>query len=598
MDRIRTTVRDEGGYVLALGALLLVPLLVATGFAVDVGSWYARAGQLQKVADAASLGGVVWLPDQDAAEDAAREVLARNGFPDSNADGIVDGTDVAIEYVYPGQQQFTVNLKDNDADMYFSGVVVDEVAIERQATAEYVLPLAMGSPRNFLGTGSDPADVLPGGLHENFWLAISGPCASRENGEWLQSVTDANYYGTGSGGAAINPGTPGESISWEGCNTSHTMDLTNNTTGDSYDPDGYFYAVKVPAGAAGNTLYIDVYDAPQCNDGSGGYPSSNPDDGRNWPYDSSSYHNTVYTVRGPDGNPYVPSDNPQISTRTFSSNQDSNACGTSGSDWQNTWKNLQSIANAEAGIYFVQVRTTGGITGNSHQHTSNQFSLRASYSSSWTSGSSPCSSDESELTYFDENCPQVYAIDNMGVYANLGGSAPSFFLTSVGDEHSGKVLEVDLWDPGEGAIGIEIIDPIGRSVDFDWQVINLTGSETAPTGGWNGTNDQAGSDPYCTLSHPNCVELDVMGNPNTSCDTDEGCYYRGWNPQPGPYRGSRSKYSDRRLHLEVELPADIEGEYSGATWWRIRYTLNAYGANTDRTTWSVTVTGDPVRLVD
>lgn len=588
MDRIRTRLQEDGGYVLALGALLMVPLLVATGFAVDVGSWYARASQLQKAADSAALGGVVWLPDQSEAEDAARAVLSRNGFPDADANNVVDGTDVSIQFTYPGAQQFQVRLVDADADTYFSGIVVtDPVDVTRQAVAEYVLPLAMGSPRNFLGTANDPGAALPGALHENFWLAISGPCAGFENGEPLQAITDQNYWHDSLPHDA-NPGVDGASVSWQGCQA------TNSIANPYFDPDGYFYAVNVPAGADGNDLYIDVYDPADCAGSEG-----------NDPYE------TTFTTRGTDANPYDPTDNPTLDTDVFISNNSSAgvdgavACEASGADYEAEWRRLSTVSSADAGVYFVQVQTCPNANGATcpavsaaENHGSNYFSLRASYSSSWTEATSPCSSDIGDVTYYDDECPQVYAIDNMGVFANLTASVPQFYLTGVGDEHSGKVLEIDLFDPGEGAQALEILDPLGRSVDFDWEIVN-PGSDVAPTGGWSGSVDQAGSDPFCTAAHPGCVELDVLGDPNGNCTTTQACYWRGWNVQKGPYMGSRSKYSARYLHIEVQLPADISAEYSGATWWQVRYTMgDVDGANTDRTMWSVTVTGDPVRLVE
>ncbi len=597
--------REDAGYVLALGGLLIVPLMIAVGFAVDVGAWYSRAGQLQKVSDAASLGGVVWMPDQTAAESAARTVLGRNGFPDTNADNLVDGTDVQIVFQYPEAQQFGVRLVDPTANLFFSSVILDEVDIQRQAVAEYILPVAMGSPRNFLGTGNDPGGAIPGGMHENFWLAISGPCASRENGEAIQAITDQNYYTNGAD-PALNPGPVGQSISWSSCTGGYTADMTGSQ--DTYRQEGYFYAVEVPASAAGSPLYIQVFDAPQCNDGDGGYPSSQAYDGQNSNLGTggSSAHYTRYRVRGPDLNPYRPEDNPVVGTTYNMLHNSDTYCGSGGSDWQNRWRTLYSTGSAQAGIYFVQVQSDSdtsdanapSATGSDDYHQTNQFSLRASYTSSWTEATSPCSTRASEAG-FSANCPQVYAIDYMGVYANLGGTSPSFFLAEVGSEHNGKVLEIDLWDPGEGTVAMEIIDPLGRSVDFDWEIIDDTGGDTAPTGGWTGTVDQPGANPYCTLAWPNCSELDVLGNPQTNYTTSDSGYYRGWNPQPGPYRGSRSKYSDRAVHIEVELPDDIAGEYSGEEWWRVRYTLSPVSGNiTDRTTWTVNVTGDPIRLIE
>lgn len=586
----------DGGYVLALGALAMVPLLAATGFAVDVGAWYARAGQLQKVADAAALGGVVWLPDSDAAESAARAVLARNGFPDDDGDGTVDGTEVTIEFSYPGPQQLGVSLHDGDVDVYFARVVLEDMQIERRGVAEYVLPLALGSPRNFLGTGSDPADVLPAELHENFWLAVSGPCASRENGELYAAVSDGNYHHDAPPHDA-NPGVPGASISWQGCRAPNAVDLTGDDPEDTYDPDGYFFAVEVPPAGAGRDLTIDVYDAPHCSTGGRTGESRNSPEGVR--YRSS------FTVRRADSTPYVPMDNPVVAQQSFESDQDVGGCGSAADDWQarndvvhRGWRTLATITDAAPGLHFVQVQTSDGISDEAY-HQSNVFALRAGYASSWTPATSPCSADPADTIWFDDRCPQVYAVDHMGVFANLTSSVPSFFLTSVGDEHSGKTLEVELWDAGEGAQAIEILDPLGRSVDFSWEVRDLSGTDDAPTGGWSGDVDQVGPDPFCDLAHPGCRELDVLGTPNTHCVPSQPCWWRGWNPQPDSYRGSRSKYSDRLLHLEIDLPDDIATAYGGATWWRVRYTMGPVrGANVDRTTWSVAVEGDPVRLLE
>ena len=55
--------RGEHGYVMVMFALLLVPLLLMAGLAVDVGHWYSRTSDMRRAADAAALAGVVWLPE-------------------------------------------------------------------------------------------------------------------------------------------------------------------------------------------------------------------------------------------------------------------------------------------------------------------------------------------------------------------------------------------------------------------------------------------------------------------------------------------------------------------------------------------------------
>ena len=175
---------------------------------------------------------------------------------------------------------------------------------------------------------------------------------------------------------------------------------------------------------------------------------------------------------------------------------------------------------------------------------------------------------------YANNCPNVYGVDNMGVYANLEGTTPSFYMADIGPEHNNKKMQVSLWDPGEGARQIEVLNPLGNAVSFTWSVLCQNGTaapcsgETSPNGGYG----------------PATTSMLSLGAANTTY------------PQPGPWRLSSSKYSDRRLVLSVQLPADINAAYGGLTWWRIRYTVDSANS-TDRTTWSVSVKGDPVRLV-
>src|SRR3954454_20523755 len=86
----RSLQHRENGYVLVMSALLLVPMLLMAGLSVDIGSWYSRASDIQKAADAAALAGVVWLPDVPTATSYALATAKRNGFEDG-----VNGIDVS-----------------------------------------------------------------------------------------------------------------------------------------------------------------------------------------------------------------------------------------------------------------------------------------------------------------------------------------------------------------------------------------------------------------------------------------------------------------------------------------------------------------------
>src|SRR4051794_38651732 len=70
----------EDGYVLAMTALLLLPVMVFVSFAIDLGAWYGQASRMQRAADAASLAAVVWLPNAGKAQSTYIEVARFNGF--------------------------------------------------------------------------------------------------------------------------------------------------------------------------------------------------------------------------------------------------------------------------------------------------------------------------------------------------------------------------------------------------------------------------------------------------------------------------------------------------------------------------------------
>ncbi|MCU1358239.1 MAG: von Willebrand factor type domain protein, partial [Acidimicrobiales bacterium] len=101
-ERLR---RDDRGYVLVTFALLLIPLLLIAGLAVDVGGWYSRTSDLQKATDAAALAGVVWLPNVGLARTYAQEAAKRNGYEDG-----VNGVTILVEAV--GDRRIRVTITD------------------------------------------------------------------------------------------------------------------------------------------------------------------------------------------------------------------------------------------------------------------------------------------------------------------------------------------------------------------------------------------------------------------------------------------------------------------------------------------------------
>jgi len=141
-------------------------------------------------------------------------------------------------------------------------------------------------------------------------------------------------------------------------------------------------------------------------------------------------------------------------------------------------------------------------------------------------------------------CPSVVANKWMSIFVNVPSSSAEFYLAEIGDQHVGKKMQIKLFDPGEGSEGIKIIEPGGAAfASFDWTSSN----------GYSGSNT---------------TYLDV---------TD-------------------SKFNDAFVTITIQLPNDFDVSY-GTTdrWWKIKYLSGT--DITDRTTWSVEIIGDPVRLI-
>ncbi len=497
--------RDEGGYFVAIVALSLTVLVLSAAFVVDVGGWYSRGSQIQRAADAAALAGVVWMPDFPTAQSVALDAMARNGF--------VPGGDISVT-VSPdagNSRRLNVSITDAKAPQAFSGMFQGSQSLTRDATAEYVLPVPLGSPLNALGTG----DLLTGSDRENFWAAVNGYCSGHESGDVKLARNES--YTTATGSAAQ-------------CNNGSAQ------TPD-YDPNGYLYALELPQGQS--SLKLEVYD--------GGYnrSSSTPDQALTSEAQSIT---TFFEVYGADDTPLDTNDNPLLSTTTIATND---------LPHQNVWVPLHTWVNPGAGTYYVRVKTQAQT---SESRASNGFGLRAYTGSVF----SRCTTISGQSGY-SAACPQIHGVGHMSIFANLGGTSGStatFYLAQIDPVHAGKTMQVTLFDAGEGAQKIEVLDPNGNPATFGWST--LCNPPTPPTGG---------------CSAANVTSLSVGGT----------------GPQPYSGLQGTSKYNDRKMTLDIRLPVNYTILYGTKSWWKIRYTVGS--TPTDRTTWSVNIVGDPVHLV-
>lgn len=535
----RSLIRDRG-YVMALTALLILPLLAFTGFAVDLGAWNAEAARIQRAADAAALAGVVHLPNIGMARSVAEETARRNGYDLADADVTVTAQEVAGA----SSPQLEVTISQTNVNQYFSTLFKDQVDVERTATAEFIRSVPLGSPRNYLGTG----ESLSGAWRENLYVSVSGYCARREHGDRITPRADR----TGAG--------------FQSCDPSDSPVVEN----PEHNPDGYVFAMEL-AGAAEDygtnswgTVNLQLRNAPHCQGVSGGM-NSHGDSGAN----TSSQRGYRYTVRDADSN--NPLDASVLATQDLYP-------GNCNATWGgNNWQTIYSFTNPSPGTYYLQVQPIDP-PSTTRAEGQNQFGIRA------VNGGSPwyCTTDEADTALYVSGraCPQVYALTHLGVYAAFSGSNPSFFLSSVEPEHAGRTMTVELFDAAEGAEAIELLDPNGNPFPVEWEIGCSDGTYPSETGSACSPTE---ADPDGGRGPFNGTSIDVEG---------EGTQKWPELSQPG-------LYSNRHLRMKVELPEDYATEYGNRTWWRIRYTVcSGPGCSVgDRTTWTVRILGDPVRLV-
>jgi Flp pilus assembly protein TadG len=477
---------DERGFVVPTTALLLVPLLVVAAFAVDLGGFYALDARMQRAADAAALAGVVWMPDEFTAANVARATAARNGFTHDPM-----GTGVTVSVDSPGERQLRVAIS-ADGQLFLSRVFTDEVVIDASGTAEYVLPVPLGSPDNTLGNQS-LTDT------KNLWASISGPATAYVNGDAYSTRCAPSGCGT------LNP---------------------------EYRDSGYLYAIDVPTSAVGETLTVELFDA-------GHY--QRPNYANVETADTGVVH-TQYELFRADTTPLDASDNllPANSTNgscTTGPGRQYIAPESGAATYMNRWFTLCSITVSRAGQWFLQVKSSNipGVTDAGDGW--NQYSVRATLSGATQ--------------------PQLAGYGDLSLFNNLPGRSgtfsATFYLAEVEAVHAGKVLRINLFDPGDGQSGT-----------YDVNILRPGGSTTPCTYGARGGG-------ITTV---------------TSCSIVTRT-------------GGTNQYNGQWLDIEIRIPSG----YTCSTdcWWRVRYdfaSVSSGNSPNDRTVWSAQIVGDPVHLIE
>ncbi len=549
-----------------MAALIMLPLLAFTGFAVDYGAWYTYANRMQRAVDAAALAGVVWMPNDEKAEAVALETARANGFNDGDADVTVTVTPV-------GNRRLRVLIVDTNVPRFFSSLFVSSMDIQRQALAEYVQSVPMGSPDNSLG--NDPEKWSASGYNRPYyWLNVASPDSTKVNGDQYTAGDCTGAY-TGCSGA----------------------------TNLNYSQDGYFYRLTVDSKPASGDLRIQAFDPAFLDVGNTCATGANlPTAGSTWntqaatlvsqgaPADAATRYvagngewcvadvslggndiTTTYIVRGPDSTPFDNLDNPVVCTKTFDAydesvypllNQaDAYRDGNIGRENMpfvshfRRWVDLCQISwsSVVVGDYLLQITSTADLSNPPSSLVDfdaavdtggyNKFSLRAGF------GSPTDATFPTGINFFADG--------RLPIYVNQAGSGTvtNFYLARIVPEYAGQILELELFDVADGAnASLTIVPPA-----------DLTGS--AITG---------------------CTFIRDAAPPVVS--TSSTCTQTGL---------TSTNYNGRSLTAQIPLPENY-GCNAGSDlgcWFRINLDFGS-GSPTDQTTWSARVRGDPVRLVE
>jgi hypothetical protein len=322
---------EQDGFILIMFALVLTALMTMAALAIDVGSFYHRADQIQRAADAASLAAVTYMPDDLAtATSVAQTAAAKNGFTDG-----ANGVTITVSAVSGNSRQILVKIRDTNVRTFFGRMLTNSIAIGRSATAEYVLAVPLGSPLNTFGNQSV-------GDTPNFWASIQAPYTDKANGDPYATKCLVSSSAT-----------------------------SCSTTNSEYRNSGYLYAIEVPPSGVGQTLTVQVFDASFKNIG------LNVDTG-DYAWNGSGPA-MQYELFEADNTPLDNSDNPTMETRC-STGPGRLVIAPGAATYYKAWTTVCAATVTKSGNYLLRVKSSNIAGYPDTSNATNQYSLKATLS--------------------------------------------------------------------------------------------------------------------------------------------------------------------------------------------------------------------------
>ena len=596
---MRTRLAQESGAIAIVVALVFVPILMGgAALGIEVSRWFAILERVQRAADAAALAAAPqWTSARADAVAAAREAVRRNGYllTGSTRLDLVSGSAA-------GTVRATLTVSVSNP----LGAALGEPAREltRMSEAGYSAPISMGSSCNVVGDEPDPAsgdltDPADGtgsvasslcayGRRPHLWASIAGPDTSKVTGDRFASrwCTNGN----------------------SGCRANNNLDYRgygSAATGATDGQPSYFLRVTVRRPVPSMTVqlfdpaFVDVGDAcdrmPKRSATDPSWPglaTPNPyvrDAARRYAFGSR-------TTTPASSGEYCTGDTTSVAVATpaaalrapvvtsFALHAPTN----SGDPWRapvlptcvrqypgwiltplamtaalttpgdpalqryfRQWVTVCTVIAPQVGDYYLQVRTNIGAGRASSMRMTdpredadatgtglNRFSVRVN-------------------TPGDQEAVSVAGVERLGLYVNVPAGRTTFLLARVGSAAAGSTLRVELFDLGDAqapAILALLRPPLAAGT---WPARCMALGE--PRGS-----------PLAPADLPNCELTGVS---------------------------SASGFNGKIQHVAIELPADYRCVDNDPTdcWFRIAvdYPSSVF----DTTTWTASLEGDPVRLI-
>jgi Flp pilus assembly protein TadG len=546
----RARPNDERGIAALWLALTLFLLLGVAAIAVDLVHATLEQQKAQNAADAAALGGVVYLPgDPTTATSTALKIAGDNGFTNNSTTVVTAAQDTV-------PSRLKVEVKTTFPTFFARILGVNTLTVHKSATADYDQPVAMGSPANTFGNQPDcssPCTNTTGADNPQLWFNIAGPNSEKVQGDAFA----ARLCNIDGNSAADNcPGNVAGNTDYDG--NGYSYDIRNTNPGgllkvDVFDPA--FIGVNDQCDNASLTSLYNARVAAHDPDAARYTPGANDPhcSGDQYFGYASGYGDipptTTYTLSYDPGTPWTTADDVVQCTKTFSGYKDdllagynSNPSLTTGnfrSDFRK-WVNICQVSPAQGGDYVLNITTSSG-TGH------NRGAIRASLNNSL-------------------NTPalSIFARSRMSIYANRIGANTQFYLARVFPGAAGRTLTITFYDTGDASQAgtIKVIPPAESTLS------SFSGCKYTPPPG-NSTGPPWGT--FQATSGSDCSQSGI----NAAA---------GWNGQ--------------WVSWEVPIPASYNCDATSASgcWIKLQFSYPS-GTVSDTTTWTASLNGNPVRLV-